>query len=121
MMRRPPIFIGGTPVVPPMPWVKPGITPVRENVMARPFFHDESKTVPFLYSAPTYCTVTLDVGVAAAPLPTTRSLYSSFFGFTLDLAVTPGMPPRSAAPTTFTPLNVTFGPLAARAFVDGAW
>ena len=48
MIRRPPTFIGGMPLPPPMPWVKPGTTPVSGNVAGIPRFQDESKYVPFL-------------------------------------------------------------------------
>src|SRR5215813_2705601 len=121
MIRRPPIFIGGTPAVPPIPWVKPLTTPDSGNDAGwPPRDQDESNAVPFLYSTPVYCTDTVDAGVAALPVPTTRSLNSSLVGSLVALDVTPGAPLRSAAPLTVTPLNVTLGPLAAGADEAGA-
>src|SRR4051794_5243746 len=111
--RRPPTFIGATLPVPPMPCVKPGTTPVSGKLIGlAPRAHDESKTLPFFSSAPTYWTCTVEVGVAAAPLPTTRSMHSSALGAAATLAVMTGACLRFVAFFTVTPPKLAVSPLA---------
>src|SRR5579875_3552621 len=107
MMRRPPTRIGATLPVPPMPSLNPGTTPLSGNDVAWPRDHDESNTLPFLYSAPVYCTVTVEFGVAAWPVPTTRSRHCSAFAVRdeCDVSVTAFF--RFVAPLIVTPAKRT--------------
>src|SRR3954447_4876535 len=115
MIRRPPTFIGPTAPAPPMPSVNPGTTWLSGNCAAWPRDQDESNCLPSLNSTPVYCTVTVAVGEAALPLPTTRSWQTRLPGLPAPFAVTFGSCLRLVACPTVTPWKVAearFGGLA---------
>src|SRR5690349_21024501 len=99
MIRRPPTRIGATLPAPPMPWVNPGTTCVSGNDTGLPpRDHDESNSLPSLYSTPRYWTETVEAGVAGLPLPTTRSWQVKVAGADVDVDFTFGACWRSFAP-----------------------
>src|SRR6478752_4672072 len=104
MIRRPPTCIGVTLPAPPMPCLKPGMTPVSGNdAGVPPRAQDESNCLPVAYSTPAYCTLTVEVGFATAPLPTTVSAHSSAAAGLLDFEITFGSCFRLVAWPTVTP------------------
>lgn len=78
------------------PWDQPGITWERPNSAGVPRFQDESKIAPSDQETPTYCTVTVEFGLAAGPEPETKSIViKSVGGFPVGLAMVgsaPGAP-----------------------------
>lgn len=91
--RRPPTFM------PMMASLNPGITPLSWNVAGPWSVHDASNTFPD-HRAPTYWTVTVELGPATAPVPTNRSLPVSLAGGLPVPAAMTGSLFKSAAPLT---------------------
>ena len=71
--RRPPTFMPGTP------WSQPWITwPCPSGKLkVCPRFQEASNSFLVVHEYPSYCTVTDSPALAAAPVPTIRSLASS--------------------------------------------
>src|SRR6476659_9569653 len=90
-----------------MPCLKPGMTPLSGNDAGLPpRAQDESNCLPSAYSRPAYWTLTVESGVAFAPVPTTRAAQVRVVAGLVDFAVTFGSCLRFVAWPTVTPAKV---------------